>query len=173
MPSSFPLRIILTGFMGTGKTTIGVQLADRLGYLFCDTDRLVEEESGKTIAWLFKNEGEPAFRQREKEALRRALRHEKVVISAGGGAVIDAGNRRLMKKAGLVISLTAPPEVILARVGQGSERPLLQGGEMGEAIKNLLRQRAPFYGKADLVIDTSQNSVAETVQELLCQLAGR
>src|SRR3989338_11106644 len=100
-----PLRVILTGFMGTGKTAVAEALAKRLGYQFLDTDLMVEEETGKTITDIFEKEGESAFRVYEKKMIRKALEKEKVVVATGGGAVVDPDNLKLMKERGVVIGL--------------------------------------------------------------------
>src|SRR5512134_2502970 len=120
------LRVILTGFMGTGKTAVGEKLAKRLGYQFLDTDLMVEAETGKTITDIFEHEGETAFRVVEKKMVRKALEQEKVVVATGGGAIVDSESLKLMKDRGIVIGLSASPEAILQRVAGLETRPLLR-----------------------------------------------
>lgn len=169
----FPARVLLVGFMGTGKTAVGELLAKRLGYSFIDLDQRVTESCGMTISEIFAKKGEPFFRKAEKGQLQEVLKQESVVVATGGGAVIDPENRRLMKRAGVVVLLTARPEVILKRIGPMKGRPLLEGGNKLATIQKLLGERESFYREAMMTVDTSDNTIEETVQELLCQLPGR
>ena len=169
-------RIVLTGFMGTGKTAVGEQLAQKLGCLFLDTDAMVEVATGKSILEIFEKQGEAAFREHEKKMLKKALENEKIVISTGGGAVMDDENRILMKEKGFVIALSASPEVILERVSQVDNRPMLKFEDKEEKknqqekldkIKNLLSKRSPFYREANKIVDTTSKKIEETVSEIL------
>ncbi|MDO8462006.1 MAG: shikimate kinase [Deltaproteobacteria bacterium] len=174
----FPSRVLLTGFMGTGKTAVGEALAKRLGesplgYSFIDLDQNIVKSCGLTVSEIFAKKGEAFFRQEEKRQLQEALKTESVVIATGGGAVIDPENRRLMKRESVVVLLTAEPEVILERIGHLKGRPLLEGENKLATIQKLLAEREAFYGDATMTVDTSRNTIEETVQELLCQLAGR
>lgn len=151
-------HLILVGLMGTGKTAVGEACAGRLGRPFVDTDALVEGEAGATVAELFATEGETSFREREKRAVVDACAApEPAVIACGGGAVLDPGNRRAMKDAGTVVWLTAPVEVLAARVGPGDGRPLLAGGAPAtEVLARLADLRRPaFEAVADVVVDTA------------------
>ncbi|QQR79306.1 MAG: shikimate kinase [Deltaproteobacteria bacterium] len=168
--------IILTGFMGTGKTAVGEQLSQKLGCPFLDTDVMVEKATGKTIPEIFEKQGEPAFRELEKKMLKKALENEMIVISTGGGAVMDSDNRTLMKEKGFIIALSASPEVILERVSQVDNRPMLKMAdkegkkdqqEKLEKIKNLLSKRSPFYREANKIVDTTSKKIEETVAEIL------
>ncbi|MBI1909965.1 MAG: shikimate kinase [Deltaproteobacteria bacterium] len=171
---SYPSRIVITGFMGTGKSSVGSALAKRLGYSFADLDQAIEKGCGMKVAEIFEKKGEGFFREQEKKALQATLKEKSVVVATGGGVVIDPENRRLMKESGLVVTLTARPEVILQRVQGGKEsRPLLGKGDKKETILKLMREREPFYKEASLTVDTSGATLEETVQELVCQLAGR
>lgn len=161
------LRVILTGFMGTGKTAVGTVLADRLNYLFLDTDMMVEKEIGRSISEIFEKEGEAAFRTYEKKMVKRALDKEKVVIATGGGAVIDPENLNLMKEKGFVIGLSASPEVILQRVSDFEDRPLLKTKDALNKIRSLLSHRSAYYREADKIIDTTSQLIEETVEEIL------
>ncbi len=160
-------RIILTGFMGTGKTEVGKQLATRLDFQFLDTDEMVEKDSGKQITAIFEKEGEAFFRQQEKKMVKKALDKEKVVVSTGGGAVMDPENLSLFKEKGVLIALSAPPELVLQRVQKMQNRPLLKQKDQLEAIKNLLSHRSPYYRQADTIIDTSEKSIDDVIKEIL------
>ncbi len=160
-------NIILTGFMGTGKSEVGKQLAARLNRRFVDTDELIEQEEGMSIAQLFAEKGEGYFREREKQMVARVCQEEGVVIATGGGAIINEENSTRMKASGVVICLTATPEVIFQRVQTDETRPLLRGGEPQTRIRTLLSARAEAYAKADVTIDTSHMSVNEVVQAVL------
>ncbi len=165
-------RVILTGFMGTGKTAVGKKLAGKLHYRFLDTDLLLEKEKGKPVSKIFEEEGEPAFRKYEKAVLQKALTEEKVVIATGGGTIVDPENLKLMKEKGVLITLAADPEVILQRIGHSSKRPLLQADDKMARIQELLEQRQGFYQQAHHAIDTSQKSVEEIVEEIAKILKG-
>jgi shikimate kinase len=159
-------NIILTGFMGVGKTSVGTRLAKDLGYAFVDTDTLIEADRKMTITEIFAKFGEPSFRDVESGIIRQVLDNEGQVVSTGGGAVVRDENRALFKKAGLVICLTARPEVIFERVRHETHRPLLQCPDPTAKIKELLDSREKFYRQADLVIDTSEKSVDDAVREI-------
>ena len=160
-------NIVLTGFMGTGKSTIGKCIAARLGRKFIDTDTLVEQKSGKTIAALFMERGEHYFRILEQEAIDQVCTEDGSVVATGGGALVNEENVRKLKASGTVICLTATPEIILSRVQGNRDRPLLQSDKPLEKIRMLLAARADTYAKADLTIDTSYLNV-EVVVEKIC-----
>jgi shikimate kinase len=159
-------NIILTGFMGVGKTSIGTQLASDLGYTFVDTDELIEADQKTTIPGIFAQKGEPYFRDVEAKIIRTVLQNENQVVSTGGGAVIRDENREVFKEAGLVVCLIARPEVIYERIKHEAHRPLLRVPDPMAKIRELLENRAKFYCKADLIIDTSEKSVDEAVREI-------
>ncbi|MBO0694339.1 MAG: AAA family ATPase, partial [Acidimicrobiaceae bacterium] len=121
-------RIWLVGMMGSGKSTVGAALARRLGWQAIDTDSLIEREVGERIADLWGREGEAAFRAKESEVITRvAAGDDHRVVSVGGGAVLDPGNREQLSASGLVVWLRADAATLLARVGAGVERPALGG----------------------------------------------
>jgi len=160
-------NLILVGFMGTGKTAVGRAAAERLGFAYVDTDDLIEQEAGKTIARIFAEDGEPHFRDLESEAIRSLVRLERHVVATGGGCVLRDENWEAMRQAGLVVCLTARPEVILERTRAESHRPLLRTADPMARIRELLDYRAAFYARADLSVDTSDLTVAEVVQRVL------
>ncbi|MEM7787818.1 MAG: shikimate kinase, partial [Bacteroidota bacterium] len=175
-PHPVPPRVYLTGFMASGKSTVGPLLADRLGYRFVDLDWLVEAQTGRTILDLFA-EGEAVFRAAEAEALRETTRGPKVVVSTGGGTLAEAANLHTARHAGVVVWLRASPATTVTRLGDAAGRPMLAGDDgrplRGEAldarIRVLLGAREPFYAQADLVADADgrPEAVARDIAERL------
>ena len=167
------MNIILTGFMGTGKTAVGKRLAKRLGWRFVDVDALIEAAAKMPIARIFAERGEPVFRRLERRAVSRVIHGHQQVVATGGGAFLDPQNRAKLRASGPVICLTAQPRAILARVGRRLEaRPLLHGhADPLARIRALLGQRARAYAQADLTIDTSHLSVEETVERVWEQIS--
>lgn len=159
-------NIILTGFMGVGKTSVGTLLARDLGFTFVDSDELIEAAQKITITEIFSTFGEPYFRDVETRILRDVLAGDRQVISTGGGAVIREENRRLFKERGITICLTATPEVVFERIRHETHRPLLQVPDPLEKVRGLLAAREPFYRQADLVIDTSAMPVERVISEI-------
>jgi shikimate kinase len=159
-------NIILTGFMGTGKTSIGRRLAQDLGYSFVDTDTLIEADQNRDITSIFSQFGEAFFRDIETGIIQQVLEQEGQVIATGGGAAIRDANRAAFKKSGIVICLFARPEVIFERIKHESHRPLLHTRDPKARIKELLDERERFYRQADLLIDTSDMSVDDAVREI-------
>ena len=146
LPLSKP-NIILTGFMGTGKTSVGKILAQRLGYAFIDTDLLIEEREQASIPDIFREKGEPAFRQMEAAVARELGAREGLVVATGGKLMLDPANAEALSRNGKVFCLTAPPGEILARILKdgADQRPLLTGDDPEARISELLRERDPFY----------------------------
>ncbi|MEO0444543.1 MAG: shikimate kinase [Verrucomicrobiota bacterium] len=150
-------NVVLVGFMGTGKTTVGQKVAKSLGYQFVDTDALVEEVEGRSIPDIFAQEGEEGFRGKETEVLQRALQQDHAVISTGGGAVLRKENRKLIQEGGFCVWLTASAEDILERVMMNTNRPLLQTKDPLETIQRMLSERHDFYVEtADLILETTE-----------------
>jgi shikimate kinase len=157
--------IALTGFMGTGKTSVGKRLAARLGWIFVDTDDIIAARERRSIEAIFAAEGEPYFRAREREAVAEAAALRDVVIATGGGAVVDEGNFETLRRAGLLVCLTATPEEILRRT-QGHGRPLLRG-DRERRVRALLEERAASYARVPHAVDTTHLSVDEVVERIL------
>ena len=168
--------IVIVGFMGTGKTVVGSELAKGLGVRFLDTDRLIEEAQGMSIAEIFSQKGEKAFRKMEKQVIRNVVssaERKPCVVATGGGTVVDSGNRQRLKTIGLMVCLQADPEIIHARTAADAGRPLLPASENMDrlsAIAELLTARRPFYEMADMCIDTSQRAVGDIVASVIEQL---
>ena len=164
--------IALIGFMGTGKSTLGEVLAQRLALPLVDLDAVIVQEQQMEIADIFARDGEEGFRQIEHAVLCRYAAQPDRILSPGGGAVLRAENRAVLRQHCWVISLMARPEVILERVNQDSTvRPVLENREPGqsklERIEQVLAQRLPFYEEADLVRDTSDKSVEYLVEQVI------
>ncbi len=160
-------NIILTGFMATGKSSAGRRLAVHLGYDFLDLDTLIAAEAGMPIARIFAVEGEAAFRALEARMVKRVAGRQGCVVATGGGTIIDPRNFEEFKRDCLIITLTADPQTILARIGPGEDRPMLWGGDKLERIHALLEQRAPAYAKADLIVDASAQTIDQVVKHVL------
>ena len=160
-------NIILTGFMGTGKSTVGRFLAEHLHYSFCDLDSVIVQKEGQSINSIFATMGEGYFRAVESAMLRAVLQQSSQVVSTGGGAVISKENRDLMKSAGVVINLVASPETILQRLHADEERPLLRESKNLPQIQNLLQQRELFYAEANIRIDTDGKNVEDVARDIL------
>ncbi len=159
--------VVLTGFMGTGKTSLGVRLAARLDRPFVDTDTLIERREGRSVSAIFAGDGEAHFRTAERRAIGEALAVPSAVIATGGGAVVDPENLAALRAAAPLVCLIARPEVILARTERaGPVRPLLRGDDPLRRIAELLAERAPAYAHADLTLDTSDRPLDELVAEL-------
>ena len=161
------MNIYLVGFMGTGKSAAGREVARLQKSRFIDLDELIEQKEKQAICEIFSQKGEPYFRQVEKSALAEIAHQNDLVVSCGGGIVLDQGNIDLMKQTGVMICLTAAPEVILARTRIFKHRPILNVKNPEEKIKALLGERAPYYAQAEKTIDTSKISVEQTGQMIL------
>ncbi|MBR5997663.1 MAG: shikimate kinase [Deltaproteobacteria bacterium] len=156
-------NIILIGFMGAGKSTVGRMLAEYLRWDFVDLDSLIEASAGCAIREIFAREGEAFFRDLETAQLRKMALFRKTVVATGGGAVIRAENRILLKQTGTVVYLRAQLETLQQRVAQSTDRPLAQNPEHFAA---LLEERRRFYEEADIIVDTDACRVPEIVQRI-------
>jgi shikimate kinase len=163
-------NIIVCGFMATGKSSVGKRLAAKLHYQFLDMDSLIEEETGMTIPQIFSSQGEPAFRALESRMVERIAGWTGYVVATGGGTIVNPQNLETLKRCGVVISLTADIRTILLRSGKGDTRPLLQGENKSERIRQLMEKREPFYAQADIVQDTSTLNINQVVRRLVERL---
>jgi shikimate kinase len=166
-------NIVLTGFMGTGKSSVGVKLAKKLGYRYCDLDSLITDEAGMTINRIFEQYGERHFRDIESSVIERISSMENLVISSGGGAVVRDKNRELLRSSGVIVNLIASAEEIFSRLCSDTSRPLLKDNMSLERIGMMLEEREPFYAEADIRIDTSGKKVEDVVREILLYLEGK
>jgi shikimate kinase len=167
-------NLVLIGPMGAGKTSIGKRLAERFGLAFVDADREVEAHTGVTVATIFDCEGEAGFRERERAALARTLAGQSTLIATGGGAVLDAGSRALMRERGFVVYLHVGVEGQLQRLARCSNRPLLQREDREAVLRRLAAEREPLYqAAADLRFDTRDWSPNEATSQLARLIAER
>ena len=161
-------NIILIGFMGCGKSSIGVRLSYKLRMAMVDTDKLIESRAGKSISDIFASEGEACFRERERQCLEGLLSGKsRRILSTGGGLPLRAENRAMLKELGQVIYLRATPQTIYERLKSDTTRPLLQTENPKQRIEELLLQRASIYEEAaDVVIDVDGREFEEIIHEI-------
>jgi len=145
--------------MGTGKTSVGKELAKKTKRHFVDLDDLIELREKRSIPDIFSKSGEPAFRKIEKRVLKEVSKERNFIVGCGGGVVLDKENIKAMRKTGLIVCLTATPAVIFKRVRSCSHRPLLNVTDQKKQISHLLKLRAPYYAEADRTINSSKLSV--------------
>ncbi len=151
-------NLVLCGFMGSGKSTIGHLLAEKLGMRFVDTDTYIEEKEGMTISRIFEEKGEEYFRMRELEVCKELSSLKGSVISTGGGTLLREKNVKAIKKNGVVFLLNISSGTVLTRLRNDTSRPLLQREDREKAVKTLLSQRTPLYNlAADYVIDAEES----------------
>lgn len=165
-----PRGAVLVGFMGAGKSSVGKELARRLGAEFIDVDDRVEVDAGRKIGEIFALEGEQAFREREREAIRIAVSIPGRVIATGGGAFLDGENRQRLKAYAPVVFLDVSPATALGRLSGDTSRPLLSGEDREKAVTELMERRRPAYREADFRVSTENlqpDRVAEEVFLLL------
>jgi len=159
--------------MAVGKSAIGRTLARKLRRRFVDLDRVIERAEGSKVREIFERQGEAYFRQLEKQALTAVLEANNQVIATGGGIILDDQNIQILREKALLIGLSAELDVLLARAGDGSKRPLLQGSARREKIADLLRQRESRYAQAHVTIDTSNLTVDQVVKKIIAILEVR
>ncbi len=162
-------NIILIGFMGSGKTSVGERLAETLGYHFRDTDRMIEQKAGDTINRIFANYGEDYFRKLEMNLLMELITSLKnTVLSTGGGLPLREENSKLLKEIGFVVYLKASKQTTLQRLANDTTRPLLQGEDREQKVEKLLMERIPIYEKvAHKIIETDGRSVNDIVNLIM------
>lgn len=163
--------VILTGFMGSGKSSLGVRLSYRLKMPLIDTDKKIEREQGCTISEIFEKQGESYFRQLETDCIKKMIGQKSAhIISVGGGLPVKEENREILKKIGMVVYLRIRPETVYERLKEDTTRPLLQGENPQEKIKNLMDERASFYESgADAIIDVDELDTEQIIQKIVRQ----
>ena len=172
--------IYLTGFMGSGKSTIGPILANTLGYDFSDVDKLVEERIGKSVNEIFRSEGEKFFRKSEREIIENLSGLQEHVVSLGGGAMVDPRNFTVAKDSGILVYLYSSPEYLLQRLQNKTDRPILSNSEgerldlpqLRDRVLQLYTDRSPIYAQAHITIDTDDKKVGITVDEIVKRVSG-
>lgn len=153
--------------MGAGKTTVGRRLADACNLEFVDSDQVIEARTGVNIAFIFEKEGEAGFRKRERQAIAELLARDGILLSTGGGAVMDPDTRALLVSRGFVVFLHASVEHQIARTERTDNRPLLQSGDRRATLERLLALREPLYREvADLVVSTDGRSARALAREI-------
>lgn len=160
-------NIVLTGFMGTGKSEVGRLLARRLGYTFVDCDLEIQRRTGMTIPEIFRIYGEPYFRDIETSVIREICEGTDLVIATGGGAVLRQENMECLATKGIIVCLTATPETVARRTEGNQERPLLCVADRMAEIRRLLGERRTFYEKADILVSTDDEGPLQTVEEII------
>jgi len=162
------MKIVLAGFMGTGKTSVGRELSEKLGCRFIDTDVLIEEKEGMTISRIFRENGEGYFREAERAVVEEVSKISDVIIATGGGVIKDIRNVTNLRRRGIIVCLHADPEIILKRVmAEDGTRPLLDVEEPLDEIKKLLAERLPLYEQADMSVDTNYITAEETADKII------
>lgn len=161
-------NIFLIGPMGAGKTTVGRLLAQKLNLTFLDSDHEIENHTGVDIPLIFEKEGEEGFRKREADMIDQLTQRKNIVLATGGGAVIREENRKNLINRGLVIYLQADIKHLLRRTRKDRNRPLLQGPNPEQKLKEIMLQREPLYQQtADYIIDTGRYSVQAIINQIL------
>lgn len=151
-------NIVLIGFMGAGKSTVGSRLARFLGYRFVDLDRLIVERAGCSIKEIFTRDGEAVFRDYEVAALRTLAGMRRIVVATGGGIVGRSENWLAMHQLGTVAYLQVPWEVLCERIAGDKQRPLADQSDGGERLRQLWESRSPLYEQADLIVECDRKS---------------
>lgn len=164
-------NIVLIGLMAVGKSTVGRVLANDLGMEFFDSDHEIEARAGAPVSWIFDVEGEAGFRERERNVIDELLQHEGIVLATGGGAVMHPCSRRLLAARGIVIHLESPLRRLVERTRRDRKRPLLQGGDAGQVLERLQRERAPLYREiADYSFVTDRQGPKVLAREIEARL---
>ncbi len=163
-----PENVVLVGFMGSGKSSIGRLLAKAIGFDFLDTDQLIVERTGKQIPEIFAENGEEFFRDQETCVIRSLIEQNRTVISTGGGAIIRVENREMLRRTGFVVCLTASEDILFERVSRNTKRPLLQCENPRQALSKLFAARAEAYElAAQWTLDTSLLTQHEAAEALI------
>lgn len=153
--------------MATGKSAVGRNLARKLHRRFVDLDALIEKAAGRKVREIFAEKGESYFRRLEKQTLEEILSQQGQIIATGGGIILDDDNLTLLRQKSFLIGLTASTDVLVARLGRNSKRPLLKGADVRARIEELLQQRQSRYAQADVSIDTSGLTINQVVEKIL------
>jgi shikimate kinase len=172
------MNIVLIGYRGSGKSTVGRKLAARLKLKFVDTDDLIEKSQGVTISDLVKSHGWGHFRKLERNTIEEISKEDRLIIAPGGGAVLDSDNVKALKKNGVIIWLKADRQILLKRLNQdpgtNTRRPTLTGKETSEELKEIMSLREPIYERvSEIQIDTSKIDTDTVVENVLTVLKGK
>ena len=160
-------NLYFIGPMGCGKTTIGKKLARKINYEFFDSDEAVESKTGATVATIFEMEGEEGFRRREQEIIAELTRKKGIVLSTGGGAILNEDNRQRLSENGFVVYLKASEDLLLSRIAGDHRRPLMKTDDPLGKIRELLQVRGPIYEEtADLIVTTDGCSINQIINKI-------
>ncbi|MEZ0537173.1 shikimate kinase [Caldicellulosiruptoraceae bacterium PP1] len=160
-------NIVLTGFMGSGKTSVGLKLSEILNINFIDTDSLIIKKFNMPIEDIFKIYGERRFREVEEEVIKEISENQDLIISTGGGVVLNKNNIEYLRKNGIIYYLHTSPEVVFERIKDDTSRPLLQNKDKLKTIINLMNFRIPFYKNCDYEVNTDNMKIEEIVDKIL------
>ena len=162
------MNIFIVGPMGSGKSTVGKIISDELFLDFFDTDDEIEIRTGASIDWIFDLEGESGFRKRESEMLDKMVKRNSIVLSTGGGIVLESSNRELLSSRGTVFYLSTPISVQVERTAKDKDRPLLKNGDPEKILSKLPDEREEFYKSvSDHIIETEDKSSQEVASEII------
>ncbi len=161
-------NLFFIGPTGAGKSTIGKRVAEHFKMDFLDLDQQIEARTGTDVAHIFEIEGEVGFRRREADMLARLSRRDGIVLATGGGAVLAAGNRRLLRSRGVVVYLKTPVELQLKRLSRDKRRPLLRDPNRRRVLEEMARERNPIYDElADVVVPAESSSVSRSARRVI------
>ncbi|MGB6607755.1 MAG: shikimate kinase, partial [Atribacterota bacterium] len=163
-------NIIITGFMGSGKSIVAEELAQKLGMDFIDMDQIIEEDQGMSISDIFTRYGENYFRAQENKLVKELSQKENTVIATGGGTLLSSDNARTLGQRGQIICLYADSQTIYNRVNKKNNRPLLKGENVLSEINRLLKERKKAYNNFTTKIDTTNLSIQEVVDKIIALL---
>jgi len=163
-------NIIITGFMGTGKSVVAKELARKLKMKFIDMDRIIEEGQGMSIADIFSRYGENYFRQQENKLVKELSQKENMIIATGGGTLLSSDNARILGQRGQIICLYADSRTIYNRVKRRNNRPLLKGENVLSEIDRLLEERKKIYDNIKWKIDTTNLNIQEVTDKIIALL---
>lgn len=166
------MNIYLIGFMGAGKTTVGKLLAEKLDLPFVDLDDIIEKKNDLTIPMIFEKHGEKYFRSLETDILQRIAHYPGNIVATGGGIVLSAKNRKIMKDTGTTVYLKWQPNILCQRIKNSTHRPLLKGknkSQLVQFIDSMVEKRKPFYEQADIIIEGTKETTPGEIVALIIQ----
>lgn len=166
------MNIVLSGFMGSGKTTLAGALSRELNMRSIDIDRYIEEQQGMSTNDIFAEYGEKAFRDLEHLAVKELCQKDNIIISTGGGTILNSANTKLLKRNGVVIYLDVTVETVMRRLASDHSRPLLQRDDKESAVTELLNGRLPIYkAAADVIVDANSDDISQKVKDVISKLS--
>jgi shikimate kinase len=165
------MNVVLTGFMGTGKSAVGRRVAERLRAPFHDIDAAIAKKVGQSISAFFAEKGEAAFRAEETQVIETLSALDGCVISTGGGALLVPRNRQLLQRNGLLVCLSAKVGTLLERLKEDVSRPLLSGENRMQRIEDLMKQRESLYAECPVQIVTDGKTIEQVAEEIFQRVA--